>query len=299
MARPKLSGEGALAAPTEVSRRQNAGSYWFTDTNCGSCDEPLWLAGGEYFRNFVVLMRTATNGELSSALVTRTTVPPQNQHLRSKLWLAGRAISMFNVSPGRGMSSGPSEGSQRIRIPLRLMFSTIFIVLDERLLPGDTRHSSARLILSCERCSSPCKSSRYRAATLLADEYMNPPLLITVSYSRPLFLNAYQVSRLVISKSSSKANKRLSAWKREPGSAGYTKSWRQHVSNAAAGRPRAESNGVRGNELIAAGTLVTVCHRAGGFSPGARRSRKCAIYLGISDALCPPVAWPFAALARE
>jgi len=76
MARPKLSGEGALAAPTEVPRRQNAGSYWFTDANCGSCDEPLWLAGGEYFRNFVVLMRTATSGELSSALVTRTTVPP-------------------------------------------------------------------------------------------------------------------------------------------------------------------------------------------------------------------------------
>src|SRR5437773_11664980 len=40
---------------------------------------------------------------------------------------------------------GPVRGSQRIRIPLRLMFSTSFMVPDERLLPGDTRHSSARL----------------------------------------------------------------------------------------------------------------------------------------------------------
>src|SRR5947209_15229397 len=85
-------------------------------TSCGACPADLCPAG-EYLRNLVVLILTATSGELSSAFETRTTVPPQNQHLRSKLWLAGSAISILSVSPARGISSGPSEGIQRIRMP--------------------------------------------------------------------------------------------------------------------------------------------------------------------------------------
>src|SRR5580704_10040989 len=152
-------------------------------------------------------MRTATRGELSSAFETRTTVPPQNQHFRSKLWLAGSAISIFSVSPARGTSSGPSDGSHRIRMPVRLMFSTIFMDPPERLLPEVTRHSSARLTRSWERCSSPCRSSRYRAAILFVDAYMNPPYADHVSFRLPLIDRVCcLVSHLVISTDSSKAN---------------------------------------------------------------------------------------------
>src|ERR1700686_738054 len=95
--------------------------------NWVTCAATFEVTEGVYLRNLVVLMRTATRGELSSAFETRTTVPPQNQHFRSKLWLAGSAISIFSVSPARGTSSGPSDGSHRIRMPVRLMFSTTFM----------------------------------------------------------------------------------------------------------------------------------------------------------------------------
>src|ERR1700730_13693218 len=180
-------------------------------TSCGACPADLWPAGGAYLRNLVVLILTATSGELSSALETRTTVPPQNQHLRSKLWLAGSAISILSVSPARGMSSGPSEGIQRIRMPVRLIFSTTFMVPADRLLLVLTRHSRARLTRSWERCSRPSRSSRYRLAILFVDAYMNTPSADHLSFGLALLDRVRcLVSHMVISTGSSKANISLS-----------------------------------------------------------------------------------------
>ena len=47
--------------------------------------------------------------------------------------------------PGAWNICGPSEGNQRIRMPVRLMFSTNFIVPPDRFPPAVTRHSKRQV----------------------------------------------------------------------------------------------------------------------------------------------------------